>query len=254
MNDVRRDASAAGIREPGEGDAVLFRTGHAKLWKKTHAIQQGCPVRSDCRVSRAEGRGRRATRARRSVPARSRHPVCLSRDLITMTASSSTRTFNLEELAGDKAYEFAWSFNPVPIKARPVTRNSVRCIARLVAAAPGHAAGAGDLIPSAWDGEEFTGGAAVSPYVQPRRPSSRSSPAARSWKRAFARYSRSPKSLPRSRRRILGVGGLARRSRARRTPTPAPTGSSSTSRVRRVRRRSVAQLAAVHWLRGRSTS
>ena len=35
---------AQGLREPGEGDAVLFHTGHSKLWKKFNdEYNKGCP-------------------------------------------------------------------------------------------------------------------------------------------------------------------------------------------------------------------
>ena len=44
MADVRATLQRQGTREPGEGDAVLFRTGHAKLWKKDNAeYNKGCP-------------------------------------------------------------------------------------------------------------------------------------------------------------------------------------------------------------------
>jgi kynurenine formamidase len=35
---------------------------------------------------------------------------------ITMNGIFINENLNLEELAADKAYEFAWSFNPVPLK------------------------------------------------------------------------------------------------------------------------------------------
>jgi hypothetical protein len=37
MDEVRATLQRQGIGEPGEGDAVLFRTGHGKLWKKDNA-------------------------------------------------------------------------------------------------------------------------------------------------------------------------------------------------------------------------
>ncbi|MBI4561591.1 MAG: cyclase family protein, partial [Candidatus Rokubacteria bacterium] len=44
MADVQAAVSRQGIREPGEGDAVLFRTGHGKLWMKDNAeFNKGAP-------------------------------------------------------------------------------------------------------------------------------------------------------------------------------------------------------------------
>src|SRR6267378_3255891 len=48
MDDVQQTLRRQGIREPGEGDAVLFRTGHGKLWKKDNAeFNKGCPGPGD---------------------------------------------------------------------------------------------------------------------------------------------------------------------------------------------------------------
>ena len=42
MNDVADTLSRQGISEPGEGDAVMFRTGHMELWlKEQRGVQQG---------------------------------------------------------------------------------------------------------------------------------------------------------------------------------------------------------------------
>src|SRR5262245_48541841 len=42
--DVMGTLRAEGIREPGEGDVVLFHTGHSKLWKKFNdEYNKGCP-------------------------------------------------------------------------------------------------------------------------------------------------------------------------------------------------------------------
>jgi len=93
MNDVRATLQRQGIREPGEGDAVLFRTGHAKLWKKANAeFNKGCP-------------GPGATVGR-----------WLAERKVAVVGGD---TWLVEAVPGgdaDKAYEFAWSFSPVPIK------------------------------------------------------------------------------------------------------------------------------------------
>ena len=122
MEDVQQTLRRQGIREPGEGDAVLFRTGHGKLWKKDNAeFNKGCP-------------GPGATVARwlaerkvcvvggdtwpvEAVPGENKDlPFACHAIWITMNGIFINENLDLEELAADKAYEFAWSFNPLPLK------------------------------------------------------------------------------------------------------------------------------------------
>src|SRR5262245_37158050 len=122
MNDVRATLSRQGIREPGEGDAVLFRTGHAKLWKKDNAeYNKGCPGPgatvgkwlAERKVAVVGG----DTWPVEAVPGEDADiPFACHAIWITMNGIFINENLNLEELAADKAYEFAWSFNPVPIK------------------------------------------------------------------------------------------------------------------------------------------
>jgi kynurenine formamidase len=122
MNDVRATLQRQGIREPGEGDAVLFRTGHAKLWKKDNAeFNKGCPGPgatvgrwlAERKVSVVGG----DTWPVEAVPGEDADiPFACHAIWLTMNGIFINENLNLEELASDKAYEFAWSFNPVPIK------------------------------------------------------------------------------------------------------------------------------------------
>jgi kynurenine formamidase len=122
MNDVRATLQRQGIREPGEGDAVLFRTGHAKLWKKDNAeYNKGCPGPgatvgkwlAERQVAVVGG----DTWPVEAVPGEDADiPFACHAIWITMNGIFINENLKLEELAADKAYEFAWSFNPVPIK------------------------------------------------------------------------------------------------------------------------------------------
>jgi kynurenine formamidase len=122
MQDVMQTLQKQGIREPGEGDAVLFRTGHVKLWKKDNAeYNKGCP---------GPGRTVGTWLAERkiavvgadtwpveAVPGEDKdRPFICHSIWITMNGIFINENLNLEELAADRAYEFAWSFNPLPLK------------------------------------------------------------------------------------------------------------------------------------------
>ncbi len=122
MDDVQQTLRRQGIREPGEGDAVLFRTGHGKLWKKDNAeFNKGCPgpgatvgrwlvERKVCVVGGD-------TWPVEAVPGESADlPFACHAIWITMNGIFINENLDLEALAADKAYEFAWSFNPLPLK------------------------------------------------------------------------------------------------------------------------------------------
>jgi kynurenine formamidase len=122
MADVRATLQRQGTREPGEGDAVLFRTGHAKLWKKDNAeYNKGCPGPgatvgkwlAERKVAVVGG----DTWPVEAVPGEDNDvPFACHTIWLTVNGIFINENLNLEELAADKAYEFAWSFNPVPIK------------------------------------------------------------------------------------------------------------------------------------------
>jgi kynurenine formamidase len=122
MDDVTQSLRKQGTREPGEGDAVLFRTGHIKLWKKDNAeFNKGCPgpsntvarwlVEKKICVMGAD------TWAAEAVPGEDpNRPFECHTILIAMNGIFINENLNLEELSGDRVYEFAWSFNPLPLK------------------------------------------------------------------------------------------------------------------------------------------
>lgn len=122
MNDVRATLQRQGTREPGEGDAVLFRTGHGKLWKKDNTeFNKGCPGPgatvgkwlAERKVAVVGG----DTWPVEAVPGEDNDiPFACHAIWLTMNGIFINENLDLEELAADKAYEFAWSFNPVPIK------------------------------------------------------------------------------------------------------------------------------------------
>lgn len=122
MDDVQQTLRRQGTREPGEGDAVLFRTGHGKLWKKDNAeFNKGCPgpgatvakwlaERKVCVVGGD-------TWPVEAVPGESNDlPFACHAIWITLNGIFINENLELEELAADKVYEFAWSFNPLPLK------------------------------------------------------------------------------------------------------------------------------------------
>jgi kynurenine formamidase len=122
MDDVRQTLQRQGIMEPGEGDAVLFRTGHGKLWKKDNAeYNKGCPG-PGLTVGRWLADRKIAVVGADSWPAEAVPgedpdlPFGCHTLWITMHGIFINENLDLEELSADRAYEFAWSFNPLPLK------------------------------------------------------------------------------------------------------------------------------------------
>jgi kynurenine formamidase len=122
LDDVMQTLRRQGTREPGEGDVVLFRTGHIKLWKKDNAeYNKGCPGPSntvakwlvDKKIAVVGG----DTWPVEAVPGENpNRPFECHVIWITMNGIYINENLNLEELSKDKAYEFAWSFNPLPLQ------------------------------------------------------------------------------------------------------------------------------------------
>ncbi len=122
VDDVRQTLSRQNIREPGEGDVVLFRTGHGKLWKKDNAeYNKGCPgpgltvgrwlVERKIAVVGAD------TWPVEAVPGEDPDMPFPCHGLwIAMNGIYINENLDLEGLAADKTYEFAWSFSPLPLK------------------------------------------------------------------------------------------------------------------------------------------
>lgn len=111
-----------GIREPGEGDVVLFRTGHALLWKKFNdEYNKGCPGPSvrvaNWLVDRKIAVVGADTWPVEAVPGENKErPFECHSIWLTMNGIFINENLNLEELAKDRVYEFAWSFNPLRAK------------------------------------------------------------------------------------------------------------------------------------------
>jgi kynurenine formamidase len=122
VDDIQQTLRRQNIREPGEGDVVLFRTGHGKLWKKDNAeFNKGCPgpgltagrwlVDKKVVVVGAD------TWPVEAVPGEDPNlPFACHTLWITMNGIYLNENLDLEALAADRAYEFAWSFNPLPLK------------------------------------------------------------------------------------------------------------------------------------------
>jgi kynurenine formamidase len=122
MDDVMQTLRRQGIREPGEGDVVLFRTGHIKLWKKDNAeFNKGEPgpgrTVANWLVSKKIACVGADSWATEAVPGEdANRPFECHVIWMTMNGIYNIENQNLEDLSGDKVYEFAWSFNPLPLK------------------------------------------------------------------------------------------------------------------------------------------
>jgi kynurenine formamidase len=122
MDDVIQTMRKQGLNEPKEGDAVFFRTGHIKLWMKDNAeYNKGCPGPgatvakwlTERKIACVGG----DTWPVEAVPGENpRRPFECHVIWIAMHGIHIIENQNLEDLAKDQVYEFAWSFNPLPIK------------------------------------------------------------------------------------------------------------------------------------------
>ncbi len=122
VDDIQQTLRRQGTREPGDGDAVLFRTGHGKLWKKDNAeFNKGCPgpglTAGRWLADRKVAVVGADTWPVEAVPGENPDLVFGCHALwLTVNGIYINENLDLEELAADKAYEFAWSFNPVLIQ------------------------------------------------------------------------------------------------------------------------------------------
>jgi kynurenine formamidase len=122
LEDVRRTLQRQNVKEPGEGDVVLFRTGHGKLWKKDNAeYNKGCPGPSITVAKWLAERKIAVVGADNwpveAVPGEDPNlPFACHTIWLTMNGIFLNENLDLEELAADGTYEFAWSFNPLPLK------------------------------------------------------------------------------------------------------------------------------------------
>jgi kynurenine formamidase len=122
VDDIVQTLRRQNIKDPGEGDAVLFHTGHGSLWKKDNAeYNKGCP-------GPGLTAGRWLAEKKVAVVGADTWPVEAvpgeNPDLIfgchalwlTMNGIFINENLDTSELARDRVYEFAWSFNPLPLK------------------------------------------------------------------------------------------------------------------------------------------
>jgi len=122
VDDIQQTLKRQNIADPGEGDVVLFRTGHGKLWMKDNAqYNKGCPGPgitagrwlADKKIAVVGA----DTWPVEAVPGENTNlPFACHAFWLTVSGIYINENLDLEALAADRVYEFAWSFNPVPIK------------------------------------------------------------------------------------------------------------------------------------------
>jgi kynurenine formamidase len=120
--DVQGTLARQGTREPGEGDVVLFYTGHGKLWMKDNAeYNKGCPGPGvtvakwliDKKICLVGG----DTWPVEAVPGEDKdRPFECHQWLITMNGIYIHENLDLEQLAADRVYEFAYIYSPLRLK------------------------------------------------------------------------------------------------------------------------------------------
>ena len=121
LDDVRATLRRQGIREPGEGDVVLFRTGHGKLWKKDNAEYNKTSPGPGITVGRWLADRKIAVVGAdnwpvEAVPGENPDLIFACHAIwLTLNGIFINENLDLEALAADRVYEFAWSFNPLPL-------------------------------------------------------------------------------------------------------------------------------------------
>lgn len=120
--DVQAALARQRIAEPSEGDVVLIRTGHGKLWMKDNAeFNKGAPGMGvslarwliDRKVS-VVGHDHWAGEA---VPGEDKdRPFECHQWLIMMNGIHLHENLDLEDLAANRVYEFAYVFTPLRLK------------------------------------------------------------------------------------------------------------------------------------------
>ncbi|HEU4371366.1 MAG TPA: cyclase family protein [Methylomirabilota bacterium] len=120
--DIEAALKRQNTRAPGEADAVIFHTGHGTLWKKDNAeYNKGCPGPgisagrwlADKKIAVVGA----DTWPVEAVPGENPNlPFACHAIWLTLNGIYINENLDTSELAKDRVYEFAWSFNPVPIK------------------------------------------------------------------------------------------------------------------------------------------
>jgi kynurenine formamidase len=122
LADVQACLARQGIREPGEGDVVLVRTGWGKLWMKDNAkFNSGTPgmgvsmakwliEKKVCLVAHDHWSGE-------AVPGEDKdRPFECHQWLITMNGIHIHENLDMEDLSAARAYEFAYVYAPLRLK------------------------------------------------------------------------------------------------------------------------------------------
>jgi kynurenine formamidase len=120
--DVQGTLARQGTREPGEGDVVLFHTGHGKLWLKDNVeYNKGAPGPGvsvarwliDRKICLVGG----DTWPVEAVPGENKErPFECHQWWITMNGIYIHENLDLEALAAARVYEFAYIFSPLRLK------------------------------------------------------------------------------------------------------------------------------------------
>jgi kynurenine formamidase len=120
--DIEAALKRQNVKAPGEGDAVIFHTGHGTLWKKNNAeYNKGCPgpglTAGRWLVDRKIAVVGADTWPVEAVPGENPNvPFGCHALWLTMHGIFINENLDTSELAKDRVYEFAWSFNPLPLK------------------------------------------------------------------------------------------------------------------------------------------
>ena len=120
--DIQAALQSQGIKEPGEGDVVVFRTGHGKLWMKDNAeYNKGCPgigaTAAKWLIDRKIAMVGGDTWPVEAVPGENKDkPFECHQWLITMNGIYIHENLDVEALAAARVHEFAYVFSPIRIK------------------------------------------------------------------------------------------------------------------------------------------
>ncbi len=119
--ELKKTLDAQGV-QVRKGDVVLIRTGHGTLWKKDNAVYgSGEPgigleaarwlIAQDVAMVGSDNWGIEV-----DPPANKNRPIEVHQWMITKNGIYFMENLDLEELATDKAYEFAFIFTPLRLK------------------------------------------------------------------------------------------------------------------------------------------
>jgi kynurenine formamidase len=120
--DIQAALQRQGVREPGEGEVVVFHTGHGKLWMKDNAeYNKGCPgigvTAARWLIERKISMVAGDSWAAEAVPGEDKdRPFECHQWLITMNGIYIHENLDVEALAAARVYEFAYVFSPIRLK------------------------------------------------------------------------------------------------------------------------------------------